>query len=458
MLKQRIAMVAILLIAVGLGLFTYYSEQGAGAWWQRQFRLGLDLKGGSHLVYDADVSKLQPGDVSDAMESLRQVIERRVNPNGVLETTVQVERAGLGAGSKDRLIIELPGVTDVKQAQADISATPSLEFKTERPDGSEKDALIKANDNARALIAQGQPLPDDPLLREDPYFVPTGLTGRYLKRAQVQFSQQSIGPTISVEFNSEGAKLFSDLTTANVNKKIGIYLDNVLISAPVVNEAIRDGRAEISGQFTVEEAKSLARNLNLGALPVPITIASTETVGATLGGQALAKGINAGLIGLALIAFFMILWYRLPGLVAVVALAVYVVLVLTIFKLIGITITAAGIAGLILSMGIAVDANVLIFERLKEELHKGDHLHTAIRDGFGRAWSSIRDSNFSTIITAVILFWFGTSLVRGFALTLIIGVFMSMFTAIVVTRTFLLSVAPSQKTRITRWLFGTALK
>ena len=458
MLKQRIATVAILLIAVGLGLFTYYSEQGAGAWWQRQFRLGLDLKGGSHLVYDADVSKLQPGDVSDAMESLRQVIERRVNPNGVLETTVQVERAGLGAGSKDRLIIELPGVTDVKQAQADISATPSLEFKTERPDGSEKDALIKANDNARALIAQGQPLPDDPLLREDPYFVPTGLTGRYLKRAQVQFSQQSIGPTISVEFNSEGAKLFSDLTTANVNKKIGIYLDNVLISAPVVNEAIRDGRAEISGQFTVEEAKSLARNLNLGALPVPITIASTETVGATLGGQALAKGINAGLIGLALIAFFMILWYRLPGLVAVVALAVYVVLVLTIFKLIGITITAAGIAGLILSMGIAVDANVLIFERLKEELHKGDHLHTAIRDGFGRAWSSIRDSNFSTIITAVILFWFGTSLVRGFALTLIIGVFMSMFTAIVVTRTFLLSVAPSQKTRITRWLFGTALK
>lgn len=456
--KQRIVSVLIILVAIGLGLFTYYSEQGSGAWWQRQFRLGLDLKGGSHLVYDADVSKLQSGDISDAMESLRQVIERRVNPNGVLETTVQVERAGLGVSSKERLIIELPGVTDVKQAQANISATPSLEFKTERPAGPEKDALIKANEDAQALLAQGKPLPNDPLLREDPYFIQTGLTGRYLKRAQVQFSQQSIGPTISVEFNAEGAKLFSDLTSANVHKKIGIYLDNVLISAPVVNEAIRDGRAEISGQFSVAEAKSLARNLNLGALPVPITVASTETVGATLGGEALAKGINAGLIGLALIAIFMILWYRLPGLVAVIALSVYVVLVLTIFKLIGITITAAGIAGLILSLGIAVDANVLIFERLKEELRKGDHLHTAIRDGFGRAWSSIRDSNFSTIITAAILFWFGTSMVRGFALTLIIGVFLSMFTAIVVTRTFLLSVAPSQKTGITRWLFGTALK
>jgi protein-export membrane protein SecD len=410
------------------------------------------------LVYDADTSKIAAADVPDAMASLREVIERRINVFGVAEPIIQAEQSGLGTTRHDRLIVELPGVTDVKEAMSVISVTPSLEFKTERPEGPEKEAIVKAQEAAQALLAAGKPLPDDPLLREDPYFLPTGLTGRFLQRAQVEFTQNSLGPTIGIEFNSDGAKLFDTLTKANIGKKIGIYLDNVLISAPVVNEEIRDGRAQISGQFGVEEARTLARNLNLGALPVPITLASTETVGATLGARALADGVKAGLIGFALVALFMILWYRLPGFVAAVALAIYITLVLVLFKLVGVTITAAGIAGLILSLGIAVDANVLIFERMKEELRRGDHIHTAIHDGFGRAWSSIRDSNISTLLTAIILFWFGSSVIKGFALTLIIGVVVSLFTAIVVTRTLLLSIAPSHKTKLNRWLFGTAIK
>ena len=458
MTKHRVAAIIILLVGVGLGAYNYYAEVYPAAGWARPFRLGLDLKGGSHLVYEADVSQLAAGDINDAMASLREVIERRVNAFGVGEPVVQVEESALAAaGAKHRLIVELPGVTDLRQATAAINVTPTLDFRTERPEGPEKEAILAAYEKARKRLAENQSLPDDPLLREDPYFIPTDLSGRYLKRAQVQFGQQALGPSISVEFNGEGAKKFADLTAANVGKKIGIYLDNVLISAPVVREAIRDGRAEISGQFTVEEAQTLVRNLNLGALPVPITLASTETVGPTLGAAALADGRRAGLVGLILIAVFLLLWYRLPGAVAVLALAIYAVLMLTIFRLVGVTLTAAGIAGLILSLGIAVDANVLIFERLKEELRQGDHLHGAIQDGFHRAWSSIRDSNFSTLITALILFWFGTSVIRGFALTLILGVLVSLFTALVATRTVLLAVAPTQKTRLTRFLFKSAI-
>ncbi len=458
MSKQRLAAFLIIVVGVALALFVYFSEQTGSGVWQRRFRLGLVLQGGSHLVYDADTSKIAAADVPDAMASLREVIERRINVFGVAEPIIQVEQSGLGGTRHDRLIVELPGVTNVKEAMSVISVTPSLEFKSERPEGPEKEAIVKAQEAAQALLAAGKPLPNDPLLREDPYFVSTGLTGRFLQRAQVEFTQNSLGPSIGIEFNSDGAKLFDTLTKENVGKKIAIYLDNVLISAPVVNEEIRDGRAQISGQFDVEEARTLARNLNLGALPVPITLASTETVGATLGARALADGVKAGMIGFALVGLFMVLWYRLPGLVAAIALAIYVTLVLLLFKLIGVTITAAGIAGFILSIGIAVDANVLIFERMKEELRRGDHIHTAIHDGFGRAWSSIRDSNISTLLTAVILFWFGTSVIKGFALTLIVGIIVSLFTAIVVTRTLLLSIAPSHKTKLNRWLFGTALK
>lgn len=452
MTNKRILAAILIIIGAALGAWVYYSEVGTtGAFWERKFRLGLDLRGGSHLVYEADTSGLAASDISNAMESLRGVIERRVNAFGVTEPIVQIENSA----THHRLIVELPGVTDVEEAKRLINITPTLEFRTERPAGAEKDAIIKAYENAQALLAEGKPLPDDPLLRQDPNFIPSGLTGRYLKRAEVVYNQQSISPAISVEFNSEGAALFAKLTKESVGKAVGIYLDGQLMSAPTVREEIRDGKAEISGQFTLPEAQELTRNLNLGALPVPISPVSTQTIGATLGEEALQDGLKAALYGFIAIAIFMLLWYRLPGLVAVVALSLYITLVLALFKLIGVTVTAAGIAGLILSLGIAVDANVLIFERLKEELRRGNHLHDALREAFRRAWTSIRDSNWSTIISAVILFWFGTSFIKGFALTLIIGVLASMFTAIVITRVLLLSVAPVSKNRFNHFLFSS---
>lgn len=287
-------------------------------------------------------------------------------------------------------------------------------------------------------------------------FIATGLTGQYLKKAQVSFNQNSLSPSISIEFNAEGAKLFAAITKANVNKPVAILLDNQIISAPNVREEIRDGKAEISGQFTVDEAKELVRNLNLGALPVPIKLASTEIIGATLGSEAAQKGVEAGLIGLLIVAVFMILWYRLPGLVAVISLSIYVMLMLAIFKLFPVTLTAAGIAGFILSIGIAVDANVLIFERFREELKAGKGMHEATKEGFHRAWTSIRDSNLSSLISAAILFWFGTSLIKGFALTLILGILVSMFTAIVVTRTFLFALGFRNQVGLSKFLFGSA--
>lgn len=456
--RIRIGALAVIVFGLLVGFYVIAPERGIDFWGARRFNLGLDLRGGSHLVYQADVSGLDPADISDAMASLREVIERRVNAFGVGEPVVQVEAGSVVSGSRDhRLIVELPGVTDIQEAMARINVTPTLEFRTERPEGPEKQQIVAAYERAQQLLAEGQPLPNDPLLAEDPYFVPSPLTGRYLERAQVVFAPQAINPSISLEFDSTGSALFAELTRNNIGKSIGIYLDGMMISAPIVQEEIRNGQAEISGQFTLEGARELARNLNLGALPVPISLVSNQTIGATLGEQALDQGLRAGIIGLAIVAVFMTVWYRLPGVVAVVALMLYLVLVLALFKLFGVTLTTAGIAGLVLSLGMAVDANILIFERMKEELQKGDSIHQAIRDGFGRAWSSIRDSNFSTIISAVILFWFGTSLIKGFALTLIVGVIVSMFTAIIVTRTLLLAIAPNRKTGIRKFLFSGGL-
>ena len=448
----------LLVFGVATGYFVYFSEIKTDSYFYRPFKLGLDLKGGSHLVYEANIALLNSADVSDAMESLREVIDRRINAFGVAEPLIQVEQAGLGEGAKHRLIVELPGVTDLKQALVLIGQTPTLDFKTERPDGPEKEALITAYNEIRAKLEKGEEISPAMFNLPDPYFVDSLLTGKYLKKARVEFGQQSLSPSISVEFNAEGAKIFGEITKNNIGRPVGIYLDGVLISSPTVRDEITSGRAEISGQFTLAEAKELTRNLNLGALPVEINLISTETVGATLGNEAVASGIKAGLIGLTAVAIFMILWYRLPGLVAVVSLAFYAVLILALFKLFGVTLTAAGMAGFILSLGIAVDANVLIFERLKEELGAGKRIHEAILDGFTRAWLSIRDSNLSSLLSAVVLFWFGTSLIKGFALTLSIGIIVSMFTAITVTRTFLLALGAKHKIGINKLLFSVGLK
>lgn len=428
MVKTRILAIGLLAFGVALALFVYYSETAASGALNRPFKLGLDLSGGSHLIYEADTSVLPPADVAAAMESLRAVIERRVNAFGVGEPLIQVEKSGVGEKAVHRLIVELPGVTDLNQALAMIAKTPVLEFKAVDP---------------KTLEAA------------EPTFLPAELSGRYLKRANVQFTQTALGPSIVLEFNKEGAAIFARLTKDNIGRPVGIFLDGVLLSAPVVREPITTGQAEISGQFTIEEAKALARDLNLGALPVPIKLVGSETIGATLGADVLKKGLEAGLIGFAVVALFMIIWYRLPGLVAVLSLAIYVLLMLALFKLIPVTLTAAGIAGLILSIGIAVDANVLIFERLKEEMKTDKKMSEAMQEGFARAWLAIRDSNITHIIAGIILFWFGTAFIKGFALTFALGTIVSMFTAITVTRTLLLSLGVRHKTPLTTFLFDS---
>ena len=618
------------------------------------FRLGLDLQGGTQLIYDADVSRVPSGEQSAALAGVRDVIERRVNAFGVAEPIVQTARAG----DSWRVIVELAGITDIQGAINLIGETPLLEFKEESTDkpreltAEEKKLLVQFNDKQKALAtdilnrvkrgeefaALARQYSEDPaavkekggdigfvqagetglgaaMLREvlsskvkpgelvssivedasgyslvklestradtkevrtrhllicfvdaiscnkpiskedarkkieelkakataenfetlvkenstEPgadksggdlgYFsrgqmvqafeevafaqsvgtisepvespfgfhlihklderalteyhlariffkkkqptdiVPpaepwkyTGLTGKQLKRAAVEFDPNTNEPIVSLEFNSEGGKLFEEITRRNVGKNVAIFLDRQPISVPRVNEAISGGRAVITGRFDVKEAKLLAQRLNAGALPVPIKLEARQLIGASLGKESLDRSLLAGKIGFAIIVLFMLLYYRLPGLLASIALSLYVLLVLAIFKLWPVTLTLSGIAGVILSIGMAVDANILIFERLKEELRAGRPLDSAIVEGFRRAWTSIRDSNISSLITALILITFTSSAVRGFALTLAIGILVSMFSAITVTRTLLRFVAPWIKARV--WLFG----
>lgn len=403
------------------------------------YHLGLDIRGGTHLVYHADVKNIASGDQATSLDAVRDVIERRVNLFGVSEPLVQVEKSG----GEWRLIVELAGVQDINRAITMIGETPFLEFREERPK-QEQEAIL--ND----IKQKG------PRAGEDPYFSPTLLTGQYLKRAFVQFDPTTFLPNVGLEFNDEGAKIFAALTEKNKGERIGIYLDGAPISAPGVDKQITGGKAQITGNFTAGEAKELVGRMNAGALPVPISLISQQTVGASLGAESLQKSLFAGVIGFLVLALFMILWYRLPGVLAVAALLLYVVILLALFKLIPVTLTIAGIAGVILSIGMAVDANVLIFERMREELSSGKGLEDAIDEGFGRAWTSIRDSNVSSLLTALILYWLGTSVVRGFALTLGIGILVSMFSAISVTR-LLLRATASLRLEKHRWIFLSGL-
>lgn len=391
------------------------------------FRLGLDLLGGAHLLYEADLSQIAPSEQGDAMDGIRDVIERRVNLFGVAEPIVQV------SGS-NRLVVELAGIKDVKQAIQLIGETPFLEFKEQKPNFNE---IIDAQQNGQTT--------------EDP-FISTGLNGRHLQKASVLFSSQTYTPEISLELNDEGRKLFADITKRNIGKILAIYLDGQPISTPVVETEIPDGKAIISGRFTPQEAKLLATRLNSGALPVPITLISQQTIGATLGAESLAKSLKAGIYGLIFVAVFMLLYYRLPGVVSVFALLIYTLIVLTAYKLIPVTLSLAGIAGFILSLGMAVDANVLIFARMREEMKAGKNIAQSMREGFSRAWLSIRDSHVTTLIGAAILYIFTTSIVKGFALTLGIGVLTSLFTATIITRVFLNIFSGSRFDR-KKWLF-----
>lgn len=452
MWKTRITALLILALGVGIGFFVYKSEVAhrtlavgteAHGIAKFPFRLGLDLSGGTHLIYHADVSKVASTEVKDSMDALRDVIERRVNTFGVSEPVVQVQNGGFSNAGEERLIVDLPGVTDVAKAIAMIGQTPLLEFKTINPKPTTAQSITIDKDGVASPIAV-----------PDPY-IATELTGRYLSKATLEFNQTTGEPTVSLQFNDAGSALFEKITRENIGKPVAIFLDGEVISAPTVNDTITGGKAQITGNFTPQEAKTLVGRLNSGALPVPIDLISTQTIGPSLGAQATSAGVKAAIIGFLAIALFLIIWYRLPGVVAVLALSMYVAIMLAIFKLMPVTLTAAGIAGFIISIGIAVDANVLIFERIKEELRSGHSIVESIKHGFSRAWFSIRDSNISSMITAIILFWFGTSLIKGFALTFLIGVIISMISAISITRLFLSTLNIKKTSKFTNFLFGS---
>lgn len=439
MFKTRLIAVILFVASLVVGYFALQVDNT-----KFPYKFGLDIAGGTHLVYRADTSQIESVEISNSMSALRDVIEKRTNLFGVSEPLVQTEKGDSldGEQIEHRLIVELPGVTDIGQAVKMIGQTPLLEFKLV----DEISAPIELELEQGTSTASQEPAF---------VFIDTEITGRVIEKAQLQFDPTSGEPTVSLSFNNEGKELFAKITSENVGQVLAIFLDKQVISTPVIREEIRDGKAQISGSFTIEEAKTLVRDINYGALPLPIELISTQSVGASIGTETLDKGVRGALYGLLIVVIFLIVWYRLPGLLASVSLLIYIFLILSVFKLVPVTLTSAGIAGFILSIGMAVDANVLIFERLKEELKSGRDIDSAIREGFMRAWLSIRDSNISSIITAVLLFWFGTSLVEGFALTFGLGVFVSMFTAITITRSFLLAISPKEDTPFKKILFGS---
>ncbi|MCX6744887.1 MAG: protein translocase subunit SecD [Candidatus Parcubacteria bacterium] len=658
--KLRLYLLVIFIVAVLGGFLDYPKLYNGGVdflnsklglqighFYNLPFHLGLDLQGGTQLVYQANMDKVPGSDQNDAVEGVRDVIERRVNAFGVAEPLVQTSKEG----NNFRVIVELAGVSNVDQAIKMIGETPLLEFKEqsdqaqaltaeqkkemddynvaaktktkdiltqaiETPDtfadlakGKSEDAATKDNGGDLGFISEGgahteffntlknlakdqvaealvensegynilkrgeykeetkvkashllicfkgadrcekdtskedalkkiqelksqatadnftdlvkanstEPGADqsggdlgyfgkgqmvkqfedavyamkvgeisdvietqfgyhliykadtkvDPTyqayrilikkkteadyISKDQYKY-TGLSGKHLKKAQVTFSPNTNEPQVSLEFNDEGKALFADITGRNVGKVVGIFLDGEAISLPRVNEKISEGSAVITGKFTLEEAKTLVRRLNAGALPVPIELVSQQTVGASLGQEFIQKSLNAALLAFILVTIFMIAYYRLPGLLSIIALIIYTIIIVAIFKSIPVTLTLSGIAGFVLSVGMAVDANVLIFERMKEELGLGKPLGSASEEGFKRAWPSIRDGNLTTLLSCFFLYWFGTSMIKGFALTLFIGVVISMLSAITITRIFLNTVIGWKWTNAS-WLF-----
>lgn len=405
----------IVLIAALAGFFIAPKDFGAKI---LPWRLGLDLVGGTALVYEVDLSGIDASKYDEMVSSLRSVIESRVNQFGVAEPKVTIAKKG----DKYELLVELAGVKS-EDAAAQIGATPTIDFRELKDTGNGQMQVIK-----------------------------TDLTGRYIQNATLSFDQNTNQPVFNFELKDEGPKIFEDITARNVGKNLCIFVDDNFIfpatqsdpngpakSCPNVNEKISGGRAQISGgDITVDSAKKLVERFQAGALAVPINLINQRNVNASAAADSLDKIIIAGLIGTLLVMFFMVINYGGKGLVADFALLIYTILTLAVFKLIpGFTMSLAGIAGFILSIGMAVDANILIFERTKEELKRGLTKKSAIEEGFRRAWSSIRDSNISTMITAIILYYFTSSFVKGFALTLGLGVLMSMISAVYITRVLL---------------------
>ncbi|MEI7621539.1 MAG: protein translocase subunit SecD [Candidatus Moraniibacteriota bacterium] len=546
--KLQLKFAGVVLLALVVGLISYPQAVSKippvyDFFNKAKINLGLDLQGGIHLEYKADVSKVEAGKIADALQGAQDVIEKRINAFGVGEPLVQTAQSG----GDWRVIVEIPGVKDIEQAKNQIKETPLLEFKEEGMDPQIEQMFASLNMQAQAkasellgqikvganfeelakvesqdpgskdnggdlgFVKKGAFVPEfDKVLFEgnlkpneiypelvesqfgwhiikfieargegdnlevhsahillgkktvDQYpqfkYKDTGLTGKNLKSASVVFQSQGLGePQISLRFDEEGTQLFADLTKKNLSKTIAILLDGNIISAPTVQSEITNGEAVITGKFSLQEAKTLAQNLNTGALPVPLSLVSQQSIQASLGAESLNKSLVAGAIGLGAVIVFMLFFYRFLGLVASLALLIYTGLMIAIFKLSGITLTLSGIAGFILSIGMAVDANVLIFERTKEEIRHGRTIVGSLDEGFKRAWTSIRDGNISSLLTAGILYMMGTGFVKGFAATLFIGVVVSMFTAVVITRTmlkFIISDWIHERT----WLVGISKK
>jgi len=386
------------------------------------FRKGLDLEGGTSITLRADMKEIPSGQRKEALNSAQVVIERRVNLFGVAEPIVQTSIAG----DDYRVIVELPGITDLNEVKKLIGTTAQLTFWEEVGTQSAKVATSSAN----------YPL------KLPPGYEKTDLSGNDLQKADVDFSQNTGEPQVLLTFSSDGARKFAEITKRVTGKRLAIALDNIVIQNPTVNEPILGGSAEISGDFTIDDAKAVVTQLNAGALPVPLLTLQSHVIGPTLGLSSLQKSLFAGILGFLVIVIFMVVLYGTLGVIASIALILYTLFVLAIFKAssltpYGVTLTLSGIAGFILSIGMAVDANILIFERMKEELRAGKTRKIAMELGFSRAWTSIRDSNISTLITSAVLYRFGTGTVRGFALVLALGVLVSMFSAIVVTKTLL---------------------
>ncbi|MEK7654340.1 MAG: protein translocase subunit SecD [Patescibacteria group bacterium] len=402
--KNLLLLFCVLLLGATSAFFVYPKGFGKSF---LPWNLGLDLVGGSYLVYEVDMTGVSSADRGSVLSGMRDVMERRVNAFGVSEPRVTTAKVG----ESHQLIVELAGIKDLEEAVRQVGRPALLDFREVEVTGE--------GDNQKVS------------------FLKTGLTGKYLVKAQVVSNQTTGQPIIAIDFNPEGGRLFETITSRNIGKPLAIFLDDQLISNPVVQEAIQGGKAQISGNMPQDEVGRLVKLFNAGSLPAPMHLISQQTIGASLGADSLGKAITAGLIGTAAIIIFMLGYYRVMGAVASLALVFYIVFTLAIFKLFGITMTLSGIAGFILSIGMAIDANILVFARMKEELAKGISSVGALEESFRRAWPSIRDSNISTILTSVILYYLTSSFVRGFALTLLLGVLVSMFSAITVSRIIL---------------------
>ena len=385
-------------------------------------KLGLDLQGGTEVTLEADMDNMPAEDRSDALDSVREVISRRVDMYGVTEATVQT----ITSGNSYRLAVALPGVDNPDEALALIGSTAKLDFR-ELPQAA----------TSAATFAE---------------FVPTDLTGSDLKRASVGFNQQTGSPEVNLQFTEQGGEKFAALTKRNIGRQVAIFLDETPLSAPVVQTEIVGGNAVINGQFTLDEVKNMVLTLNAGALPVSVTIIKQQNISPSLGEGSVKSSLTAGAVGLALVVIFMILNYGFLGLIASLGLVFYGILTLAIYKLVPVTLTLPGLAGFILSIGMAVDSNILIFERMKEEQRKGSTYHDSLELGFGKAWDSIKDANVATLMTTFILYnpfeWSflnSSGLVRGFALTLFLGIVVSLFTGLFVTRTLLRELLSTKK-------------